>query len=91
MEEEHSYLVFMDMQMSEMDELETTKPIREKERVSREKAVIIAMVAYAIEGDRQMCLDAGLYRQTSGGERTRKSQSEETAAQEKKIVSWLHR
>ncbi|GAB6059243.1 response regulator [Desulfonatronum parangueonense] len=66
-------LVFMDVQMPEMDRLEATKLIRsqESENESREPEIrgrisdvgripIIAMTAGAMQHDREMCLEAGM-------------------------------
>jgi CheY-like chemotaxis protein len=53
-------LVFMDIQMPEMDGLETTRIIRGREKGTEARLAVIAMTAYAMEGDRQMCLDAGM-------------------------------
>ncbi|EMI21079.1 multi-sensor hybrid histidine kinase [Rhodopirellula maiorica SM1] len=53
-------LILMDVQMPEMDGIEATEWIREKERASGEHIPIIAMTANAMKGDRQRCLDAGM-------------------------------
>jgi signal transduction histidine kinase/DNA-binding response OmpR family regulator len=53
-------LILMDVQMPEMDGLEATRTIREKELVSGRHIPIIAMTAHALKGDRQRCLDAGM-------------------------------
>ena len=50
-------LILMDVQMPEMDGLETSKKIR-KQWPNGPK--IIAMTAYALEGDRERCLEAGM-------------------------------
>jgi len=53
--------VFMDVQMPEMDGLQTTAVIREREMVSGGRHLpIIAMTAYALAGDRDRCLGAGM-------------------------------
>jgi CheY-like chemotaxis protein len=48
-------LVFMDIQMSEMDGYEATKGIRKFNK----DVVIIAQTAFALPGDREKCLEAG--------------------------------
>ena len=62
-------LIFMDIQMPEMDGLEATKAIRKYEEqpatrnsqpATRHHIPIVAMTAYAMKGDREMCLEAGM-------------------------------
>lgn len=59
---EHPYdLVFMDMQMPRLDGVEATRLIRSRHSVALNPHVpIIAMTANVMQGDRQMCLEAGM-------------------------------
>jgi CheY-like chemotaxis protein len=50
-------VVFMDVQMPEMDGLETTRQIRKN---GDEQLIIIAMTANALSGDKEVCLEAGM-------------------------------
>jgi two-component system sensor histidine kinase/response regulator len=52
-------LVFMDVQMPEMDGLKATQVIREMEG-KRRHTPIIAMTAHAMKGDRERCFEAGM-------------------------------
>ncbi len=55
--------IFMDWQMPVMDGIQATKAIRAfemSEHGSQNHAIIIAMTANAMSGDRETCLDAGM-------------------------------
>jgi len=53
-------LVFMDVQMPEMDGFEATAAIRGLEKESGNHLPIIAMTAHAMAGDKERCLEAGM-------------------------------
>jgi CheY-like chemotaxis protein len=52
--------VFMDCQMLEMDGFEATRAIRQREARTGAHIPIVAMVANAMESDREQCLAAGM-------------------------------
>ena len=53
-------VILMDIQMPEMDGLQATVAIRDHERLSGRHILIIAMTAYAMSGDKERCLAAGM-------------------------------
>jgi signal transduction histidine kinase/DNA-binding response OmpR family regulator len=53
-------LIFMDIQMPEMDGYETTLQIRGNEQLNHSKLIIIAMTANAMQEDRDKCLRLGM-------------------------------
>jgi CheY-like chemotaxis protein len=55
----HFDLVLMDVQMPEMDGLETTRQIRALEAESGRRLPILILTANAMSGDKEKCLDAG--------------------------------
>lgn len=53
-------LVFMDVQMPEMDGLTATSILRERERGGDTHVTVIALTAHAMKGDQDRCLTAGM-------------------------------
>lgn len=53
-------VIFMDIQMPELDGLGATEAIREKEKETGKHIPIVAMTAHALAGDRERCLEAGM-------------------------------
>ncbi|MDQ7823994.1 MAG: response regulator [Candidatus Eremiobacteraeota bacterium] len=53
-------LVFMDVQMPEMDGFDATSAIRQEEEKKGGHVPIVAMTAYAMKGDKERCIEAGM-------------------------------
>jgi len=59
-EKEHFDLILMDIQMPEMDGLEATRQIREKEKSRNTRIPIVAITAHAMQRDKEQCIAAGM-------------------------------
>jgi CheY-like chemotaxis protein len=53
-------LVLMDVQMPEMDGIEATEKLREREKSTGKHQPVVAMTALVMKGDRERCMDAGM-------------------------------
>ena len=53
-------LVFMDVQMPEMDGMAATRELRARERQTGAHLTLIGVTAHALAGDRERCLEAGM-------------------------------
>ena len=60
LDRENFDLILMDVQMPEMDGLEATRRVREKEASTGGRIPIVAMTAHAMETDMNRCLAAGM-------------------------------
>jgi CheY-like chemotaxis protein len=60
LEHESFDMLLMDVQMPEMGGFEATGRIRESEKQTGKHLPIIAMTAYAMKGDRELCLASGM-------------------------------
>ncbi|MBI5568512.1 MAG: PAS domain-containing protein [Desulfomonile tiedjei] len=60
LEQEEFDLVLMDIQLPRMDGLVATRAIREREKSTGLHIPIVAMTAFAMQADRERCLEAGM-------------------------------
>ncbi len=61
MMEEHFYdVVFLDVRIPGMDGLQIAEEIRNREKNGPGRSLVFAMTACTMEGDREMCLEAGM-------------------------------
>jgi CheY-like chemotaxis protein len=54
------HLLFMDVQMPEMDGFTATRTIRAQEKETGAHMPVVAMTAHAMKGDRERCLESGM-------------------------------
>lgn len=60
LEKDRYDLVLMDIQMPEINGMEATARIREKEKLTGGHQPIVALTAHAMKGDQELCLAAGM-------------------------------
>ncbi len=60
LEKQRFDLILMDLHMPDMDGLEATAMIREREKLHGGRTPIVALTAYTMKGDRERCLEAGM-------------------------------
>ncbi|OHD11289.1 MAG: hypothetical protein A2086_12880 [Spirochaetes bacterium GWD1_27_9] len=53
-------LVFMDVQMPEMDGFKTTEVIRKQEKNNKDHIIIVALTAYSMKEDKEKCIKIGM-------------------------------
>jgi len=59
--EEAAYdLLLMDVQMPDMDGMEATRVLRERESKTGTHLTVVGVTAHAMAGDRERCLQAGM-------------------------------